>query len=389
MAKISRIEVKDRNPVASLQDFLKTLLATGEISGLLVAHHLPMKNAVMPTLITDPEKLGGVDPLAPAFPINAAKVVSKLTRKPLDGKIAVVLRPCEIRAFVELVKLKQASTEDVILIGMDCLGTFGNMDYVRFAAQNGSESMLEPTMRFYREYVGGNGSAAGSGSRDFDLSPACKACEHPTAASADLTIGLAGVDMNEALLLVANSPKGDKLLEKLGLPTAEEPESRKQALDELVARRTAYRDQMFQETSEATADLEKLMDHLGNCVNCYNCRVACPVCYCKECVFVTDVFDHEPSQYMRWAKRKGLLKMPTDTVFYHLTRLAHMSTACIGCGQCSNACPNNVPVMELFRTIAAATQRAFSYEAGRSIEDEPPLSVFREKEFSEVTGGKD
>jgi formate dehydrogenase subunit beta len=45
--------------------------------------------------------------------------------------------------------------------------------------------------------------------------------------------------------------------------------------------------------------------------------------------------------------------------------------------------------MEIFRTIANATQEAFSYEAGRSLEDEPPLSVFREAEFSEVTGGRD
>jgi formate dehydrogenase (coenzyme F420) beta subunit len=146
---------------------------------------------------------------------------------------------------------------------------------------------------------------------------------------------------------------------------------------------------MFEATAEDTADLEKLMVYLGNCVNCFNCRVAGPVCYCKECVFVTDVFDHEPSQYLRWAKRKGILKMPTDTVFYHLTRLAHMSTACVGCGQCSNACPNNIPVMEIFRPIASHTQRAFNYEAGRSAADDPPLSVFREKEFSEVTGGKD
>jgi formate dehydrogenase subunit beta len=65
-----------------------------------------------------------------------------------------------------------------------------------------------------------------------------------------------------------------------------------------------------------------------------------------------------------------------------------MSTACIGCGQCSNACPNQIPVMELFRTIAHFTQASFDYEAGRSLEDEPPLSVFREKEFAEVTGGK-
>jgi formate dehydrogenase subunit beta len=92
---------------------------------------------------------------------------------------------------------------------------------------------------------------------------------------------------------------------------------------------------------------------------------------------------------MKWAMRKGAIKMPTDTVFYHLTRLAHMSTACIGCGQCSNACPNGIPVMELFRTIAGATQKAFDYEPGRDLDEAPPLSVFREREFPEVTGGKD
>ncbi len=78
--------------------------------------------------------------------------------------------------------------------------------------------------------------------------------------------------------------------------------------------------------------------------------------------------------------------MPTDTVFYHMTRLAHMSTACVGCGQCSNACPNDIPVMELFKTVAQRTQDAFEYEAGRNIDEVPPLSEFREEEFEDVVG---
>jgi len=383
MATTARIDVEDHDPVRSLRDFFKALLQEGEIDALLVAQRLPIRNVVMPTLVTDPEKLEGADPLAPVFPINAAKVVSKLTRKPFGGRVAVVLRPCEIRAFIELVKLKQGSLEDVIVIGFDCFGAYNNINYSRFAAAstNGENS----TLQFYRNIRDDRGTAL----EDFDLSPACKACEHFIPDNADLLIGLAGVNVDELLWLKANTPTGEDLLQKLILPSSPEPEARKQTINDLVAQRRAYRDQMFEDTSEATSDLEKLMNYLGNCVNCYNCRVACPVCYCKECVFVTDVFDHEPSQFIRWAKKKGILKMPTDTVFYHLTRLAHMSTACIGCGQCSNACPNNVPVMELFRTIAHHTQRAFNYKAGRSIEDEPPLSTFREKEFSEVTGGKD
>jgi formate dehydrogenase subunit beta len=376
MATTVKIPIKDQNLVSSLQDFFKTMLRDGNIDGLMVAQHLPTKSSVMPTLVTDPDKLDTADPLAPVFPINAAKVVSKLTRKPLRGKVAVVLRPCEIRAFIELVKLKQGRVEDVVLIGVDCLGAYSNVKYPDFAGDNG----MEATLRFYRNIQEGKGTACDG----FDVSPACKACEYPIPANADVLIGLVGVDLKDHLLAKANTPRGEDLLENLGLSSTSEPEKRAKEIEKLVAERLAYRDQMFAETSEATSDVEKLVSYLGNCVNCYNCRVACPVCYCKECVFLTDVFDHEPSQYLRWAKRKGILKMPTDTVFFHLTRIAHMSTACIGCGQCSNACPNNIPVMEIFRTVAHHTQKAFDYEAGRSLEDEPPLSIFREDEFQEV-----
>ena len=381
MAKIAKIEVKNQDLLTSLREFFRDLLRKGDLEAVMVPQHLPMKNAVMPTLVTDPERLNGVDPLAPVFPINAAKVVSRLTRRPIGSQVAVVLRPCEIRAFVELVKLKQGTMEDVILVGVDCYGAYGNRDYPRFAKGDGQDA----TLRFHENVTSGKGTAF----EDFDISPACKACEHPIPENADLLIGLLGMDTKDHLLIKANSSRGEALLEKLGLPKTTEPEERVKAIEALVADRIAYRDNMFTETSEATADIEKLTSYLANCVNCYNCRVACPVCYCKECVFVTDVFDHEPMQYLRWAKRKGIIKMPTDTVFYHITRLAHMSTACIGCGQCSNACPNNIPVMEIFRTVAHYTQKAFDYEAGRSVEDAPPLSVFREGEFRELTGGRD
>jgi formate dehydrogenase subunit beta len=381
MAKTVKLEVRDENPLTALEEFFTKLLREGECKALLVAQHLPMKHSVMPVLITDPAKVAGADPLAPVFPINAAKVVSKLTRKPLGGKVAVVLRPCEIRAFIELVKLKQGSMDEVVLVGMDCLGAYSNVNYPRFAGDNGSEA----TRKFYRNVREQKGTTWD----DFDLSTACKACEHPIPEGADLAICLLGVNLDREVLVQAKTEQGEALLNLLDLSRASDPAGREEAVAALLSERLAYRDRMFQETSEATADLNKLTAYLANCVNCYNCRVACPVCYCRECVFVTDVFDHEPSQYLRWAQRKGVLKMPTDTVFYHITRLAHMSTACIGCGQCSNACPNNVPVMELFRTIAWQTQRAFDYEAGRNVAEEPPLSVFREHEFPEVTGGKD
>ena len=378
MAKTAKINVKDGDLLASIQECLQSILRLEDISAVLVPQHLPMKNVVMPTLVTDPDQLDGVDPLAPVFPMTSAKLVSRLTRKPMGGKVVAVMRSCELRAFIELVKLKQGSTDELVVLGIDCMGTYRTDDYLGIVGENGKDT----TVKFYKNVLS-DGATALDG---IDLTSTCKSCEHPVPAGADINIGLFGVDTNDHLLAQAQTPEGEELLNSLGLPGADEPPGRKDAIAKLVSERTAFRDKMFEETAEQTSSIDKLTQYLASCINCYNCRVACPVCYCKECVFVTDVFNHEPSQYLRWANRKGILKMPTDTVFYHMTRLAHMSTACIGCGQCSNACPNDIPVMELFRSVSYGAQKAFEYEAGRSIEDEPPLSVFREDELADVTG---
>ena len=381
MAKTAKIDVTDQNILASFQEIFQSILQLEDISALLVPRHLPMQNVVMPMLISDPEHLNDTDPLAPIFPMSAAKMVSRLTHKPMGGKVAVVLRPCEIRAFTELVKLKQGRTDEIVILGTDCLGAYKNTDYFQFAGDDAKGA----TQRFYQHTLWNEGNAP----QEIALSSACQSCEFPIPLGADVCIGLLGVDTKKQLLLQSQTSKGESLMESLNLSDAEEPPGRKTAIEALIAERIAHRDKMFAETHAATDSLDKLTSYFANCINCYNCRVACPVCYCKECVFVTDVFEHEPSQYLKWATRKGAIKMPTDTVFYHVTRLAHMSTACVGCGQCSNACPNDIPVAELFRTVAHRTQQAFDYEAGRSLDEMPPLSVFHEAEFEEVVGIKD
>jgi formate dehydrogenase subunit beta len=380
MGSIARIEVINGDPVAALQGFCARLLADDEIAAVLAPRRLPGNGGTMPTLVAHPAELGGVDPLAPSFRLNAARMLARLTRgTDEDGLVAALLRPCEVRAFIELCKLNQGNLESALLVSMDCPGAFSNTDAGRFAGNRGDTPALLGFLR-----ASGQGDFGG-----VQVARACRVCEHPTGAQADLSIGLFGQDPEQGLLLMANTPRGEGFMTRLGLPEAADDGSRERALGELLAARVAARDEMFAATGQATADMTRLSTFLSACVNCYNCRAACPVCYCRECVFLTDVFDHKPWQYLSWARQRGALKMPTDTVFFHLTRLAHMSTACVGCGQCSNACPNGVPVMELFRTVAADTQRVFGYEAGRDPGELPPLSVFREHEFTELTGGQD
>ncbi len=378
MSAFSKIDVKDKDLLTALQGFFKHLLESDRIDALMVPWHLPMSNNVMSTLIVDPQILDNADPLAPYFPINAAKMASKLTKRHSGQIVGLVMRPCEIRAFVELIKLKQGTLDDIVIISLDCLGAFSNTDYNFFA----KEDPMGSTRKFY-EHVLEKKSEAIEG---VDLANACKVCEHPVSKNADINIGLYGMDYKSHLIVEAQTPKGEDVIATLSLEGTSEPSSRKQAIDSLVSDRTTRRDDMFEQISQTTSNIEKLSTYLSKCVNCYNCRVACPVCYCKECVFVTDVFDHDAFQYLQWAKRKGKIKMPVDTDFFHLTRMAHIGLTCIGCGQCSNACPNDIPLMELFRTIAHHAQKGFDYEAGRSVDEPIPLSVFDDKEFEEVVG---
>jgi len=380
MGSIARIEVKDGNPVAALRDFCARLLEDSEVSAVLAPRLLPGGAGTLPALVADPAEFRDMDPLAPSFRLNAARMLTRLTRGADEGGlVAALLRPCEVRAFIELCKLNQGSLENALVISLDCPGAFTNADYRRWpGSRGGTDELL--------------GFLNASGRGDFggvQVARACRTCEHPTSPEADLSIGLFGQNLGKALLVMANTPRGEGLITRLGLAEVPDDGARAKTLDEVLAERAQARDAMFDETSAATSTMDGLSTFLSACVNCYNCRMACPVCYCKECVFLTDVFDHKPWQYLSWARQRGALKMPTDTTFFHLTRLAHMSTACVGCGQCSNACPNGVPVMELFRTIAASTQQAFDYEAGRNPNEAPPLSVFREHEFPELTGGQD
>jgi len=378
MSQGFKIEVKEGDAQGALRDFLGRILEREEIRAVLTPLRLPYKGNVMQTLVADRERLGAAEPLSPAYPLSGARILSRLTREEAGGRVAAVLRPCEIRAFVELIKLKQASRQDLVLIGLDCPGAFSNDVFARAAAEDEAGDL---TRRFFRAAFAGEENPAG-----YELAGACRACEHVTPDAADVAVGLHGGDPEREIWVEARTEVGEALLADLGLPEATEPEGRSRTVKERVERAVQRREEVFDRTLQATGSVEKLTSYLASCVNCYNCRVACPVCYCRECVFGTDVFEHEPRQYLNWADRKGAVKMPTDTVFYHLTRMAHMAASCVGCGQCSNACPNDIPVMELFRTVAHRVQQGFDYEPGRSVEEPLPLAVFRENELAEVVG---
>ena len=373
------ISAAEAGPLEAIRGILKSALTNDLVHAVMAPLARPGRDLIMPALVRDPELLNRADPLAPCFPLNAARMVSRLTRREQDDRIAVVLRPCEVRAFWELAKIKQAESENVIIIGLDCLGAYDSADFASAASSGWTDDDSINFLAQTRMNPEDNGSEPRPAS-------ACRVCEHFTPTGADVLIGLWGGDPDKELWIQGLSPKGETFLSSLELPAGSEPSDRTGLIRNLTEHRTSERDSMFKGVEQVSSGLEKLDEYFSRCVSCYNCRNACPVCYCRQCVFTTDVFDHEPRQYMLWAERKGAVGLPSDKVFYHLTRMVHMSLSCVGCGQCSNACPNDIPVMEIFRTAAHGAQAAFDYQAGLDPLQPPPLSVFYDKEFEDVVG---
>jgi formate dehydrogenase (coenzyme F420) beta subunit len=373
MTKYAKLSFKKDELNKELSGFFKGILENGAVNAVL-APMAQAKKGVRLSLVTSAANTAQVDPFAPVAAVSGAKIASSLTARPSGRKVAMVLRPCEIRAVVELVKLKQVNLDDVLMIGMDCLGRYENTDFAKFQEQGGtSESFLE------------NAQAGKTAMADFDIIGACKICEFPAVDNVDMKLCVIGAG-NGAVFIEAVTEKGEEALDKSGIKSGDSPAGRDEAVKKLVAARTQERDKKFTEYRAETNSFEALADKLSACINCYNCRVACPVCYCKECVFVTDTFRHNGDQFMMWADKSGMLKMPNDTIFYHLTRITHMSLFCVGCGQCTSACPNDIDLMPLFRTSADKAQARFNYQAGRSVDEEQPMAGFQSDELVEVTG---
>lgn len=372
-----KIQPEDNSLGKGLRKFFKQLLNTQDIDAVFLPMRLKSSTSIMPALVTDPDELDAAVPISPAFPVNSARMVSRLSYKESGRKTAVLLRPCEIRAFIELIKLKQGSRQELILISLDCPMALTSKDYQAYMAKDPLDEDA------YIEQVFSDKENALEG---FAFSSACNTCDHPFAMNADLNLFLHGVDLSGGAILSAGSDVGRQILEKLDLPSATEPEARQERLAQIKLTHSTANQAMVADITQKTDSIEKLNAFFDRCINCYNCRNMCPVCYCKECVFNTDVFAHQPVQYHEWAQKKGSIKLPTDTVFYHLTRMAHMSHACVGCGQCSTACPSEIDVFQLFKSVAMKTQAAFGYSPGTDENEPPPLSVFHEQEFEDIVG---
>jgi formate dehydrogenase subunit beta len=353
-----------------LRDLLTWLISEGKVRGVFGLITPEKGDGAHYALLTDAEQVKRMDPFLPVMPVNAAGQISRLTLdEPLSEPVAVVMRPCELRAFVELVKLKQAHLENILFISMTCPGV-----YPFEVSRNGD---LQGRLSGYWE-------AAKNASIPEDIRPACRACEEFIPHTADVTVPLIKtVDPGSEFQAVLNTEKAREILKGFE-PAPSEGSLDTESLTALKDTRKNEKEAIFAQMSEGPKGLDGLVDTFGRCIACHGCMQACPICACKICYFDSRESDWKPERFEVELRARGATRLPPGTVFFHLGRLTHMSVSCVGCGQCSEVCPVDIPLASIFLKVGESVQRKFDYLPGRDAEEEIPLMKFEKEEFQEV-----
>ena len=111
----------------------------------------------------------------------------------------------------------------------------------------------------------------------------------------------------------------------------------------------------------------------SKCIRCFACRKACPMCYCDPCFM--------DASRPRWADKSPT---PDGNLMYHLTRFYHLAGRCIDCGECSRACPVDIPLYLFHKKLAKECEAMFKQAAGMKIDDKPVMVNYNNQDSDEM-----
>lgn len=308
----------------------------------------------VPTLVTDPSKITEFSGSLHCAPIMQSTVLVKYLNGAKGMKVAVVGVGCDCWAIQKLSEKGVISKENLVLIGLNCGGTFppvqaqemikkfygiNPMDVTNEEIAKGS-LILETNNHQTKGLKIDNLEEKGYGRRSN-----CRRCEVKIPRMADLACGSWGVvgpDVGTATFIEVCTKAGAQLLEdairdsaltsKSPIPEGIElREKTEQTMLKLSAQWQA-RDFLAPEAKN-----EFWLKQFAKCIKCLGCVNACPVCVCDECKL--------ESKEPLWFESGELPPSPK----LQFTRAAHMANDCVNCGQCEDACPVDIPLSTFFQ----------------------------------------
>ncbi|HDQ15484.1 MAG TPA: hypothetical protein ENN45_00315 [Bacteroidetes bacterium] len=344
----------------------------GIFDAVLIPMKVPAGDSFAYVLIKDKSLIMDALPFPPVMSVQGAKALSSITRLGKGNlKIVAIMRPCEIRATIELTKLNQINLENITLISMDCPGVLPLSDFVKDPEKG--IKLFDNAFKNWDDKI---------------MRPVCQICDRSSMIAGDLHIGILGIK-KDALLIISNGQKGNEILDKLGITAKNNIGNWETKVKEKSEERQNKRNNAHKDLKKQIGGLDNLINSFSQCINCHNCMSVCPICYCRLCYFDSDKVKHPPEDYLQMAKSKDSIRFLPDTFLFQMGRMMHMSLSCVSCGSCEDACPMSIPIAQIFSMIADETQGLFNYVAGRDIDEPLPLKTYKEDELHEMEDAND
>ena len=238
-------------------------------------------------------------------------------------KVAIILKGCDGRSAVGLIKELQVPRENLTIIAAPCEGM---LDVTVAQQLVGTSEIVSAEERDGEVIIKDDTGKETKFDRDKLLAEACRFCTHRSAPVSDIAIGK--LQQDEKML--APDDCFEKFLKKT---TAEK--------------------------------WEQFCHEISKCVLCKACRSACPNCYCKLCF--------ADQSRPNWT---GTGYELSDVITYHLGRIFHQAGRCVDCGACVRACPMGIDLRTFTYGLVKDAKDSFGYTAGRDLEQVPPLMEF-------------
>ena len=259
---------------------------------------------------------------------NLSKYMIKNSAFESEGKVLVILKPCDTYSFNQLLTEHRIDREKVYIIGAGCEGMC-DIDRVRalgFKGITGIDEKDGKTLAVHTLY--------GDGEVDIDdvLVNKCEFCKGKAHKIYDELIS-----DNED-----EGPRGDRF-EGVRALEAMSPEER----------------------------FAFWQGELSKCIRCNACRNACPACSCRKCVF-----DNAASGVASKANTDSF-----EEKMFHIIRAFHVAGRCTDCGECTRVCPQGIPLHLFNRKYIKDIDEFYgTYTAGEEAGQRGPLITFTQED---------
>ena len=345
------LHVRDENTLKTLQDFLAAWWGQVGLDAMLAPVELPDHSAVSPQVISDPAELSNVNPFAPVMLANTATIIQDFVRDNPSRHLAVILRPCELRAMIELRKRHRVyyqsvyggnDQESLIVIGVDCPGTFSQEEYHQhlISSQDDAE-MLHVGLSYGKKesYL------------PHEVRPTCQMCDSPSPLGADLVVGTIGIEPQGDLLLIARNEDVDASLrlEYVTDRLATEPQvvAREVMVGKLVDKRIEKRADLMNQPFPVE-NFSSALALFARCTLCADCLDACPL------------YDGELAGMLG----AGEARQSGRPLLSELIRVSRWLASCSGCGMCRESCQYGIPLTQIVTTLSHRIQSELHYKPG-------------------------